>query len=283
MIYLLSSILLSTLIFILFKYFLKFRINTFQAITFNYLCATILGFTLFTENESILSLYSEPWLYLGIIEGFLFVGTLVLFGISSQKAGVAITAVASKMSVVLPVSFGIILYSDSADFMKISGIILAIIAFYLSLSKNENFIKHSRFILLPVFLFLGNGTIDTLLKVAEHYYLIGDEGFFISTIFLVALIVSTFITSFNVIFKREKINLKNVTGGVLLGVVNFFTTFFALKALGYMESSVMFPVMNSGIVTLTALSGLILFREKLSLINWIGVFLAVTAITLISL
>lgn len=283
MIYLACSILLSTLIFVIFKLFVRFRINTFQAITFNYLCATFLGFSLFTEGESILSLPTEPWLYLGVIEGLLFIGVFVLFAISSQKAGVAITAVASKMSVILPVVFGILLYKDSSGLLKISGIAMAIVAFYLSLKKNENFIKHSRFILLPVFLFLGNGAVDTLLKVTEHYYLIGDEGYFLSTIFLVALIVGAIITISRLIYRSERLEFRNLVGGFILGLVNFFTTYCTLKALAHMESSILFPVMNSGIVTLTAISGLTLFKEKLTWVNWIGILLAVVAITLISM
>ncbi|MCP4553311.1 MAG: hypothetical protein GY834_15005 [Bacteroidetes bacterium] len=48
------------------------------------------------------------------------------------------------------------------------------------------------------------------------------------------------------------------------------------------ESNVLFPLQNVGIVMLTAIIGLLVFKEKLSVINWIGIFVSVLAILLIA-
>ena len=270
MIYLLLSILLSSAIFIIFRYFSQFKVNNFQAITFNYLLASAMGLGLFSGDSGIMELFDQPWLYLGIIEGVLFITVFIFFAFSSQRAGVGITAVASKMSVIIPVIFGIILYGDSVKFLKITGIITALIAFYLSLKKNGKFVNKSSLFLLPLLLFLGNGTVDTVLKVTEHFYLTDDKGFFLSSIFLTALIIGSSITLYMVIFKNEKIQFKNIAGGFVLGSVNYLTTYFTLLALEHMESSIYYPLYNSGIVALTAFLGIILFKEKYTRTNWGG-------------
>lgn len=283
MIYLISAILISSSLFVIFKLFTRFRINTFQAITFNYLIASIFGFMFLTSNVNILTLFSESWFYLAVIEGILFISVFVLFGISSQKVGVAVTAVASKMSVVLPIIAGILIYHDSVLFTKILGITIALLAFYLSFRKNKSMSTISRFTFLPLLLFVGNGLVDTLLKVAEHFYLQDDKGYFVTIIFLTAMVIGFAITLYKVIVHKEKIELKNLIGGSFLGIFNILTTYFMVLALAYMESSRMFPILNAGIVSTTALVGVFLFREKLSLINWMGIILSIFAIILISL
>lgn len=283
MIYLILSIILSTLIFVVFKLFKRFGINTFQAITFNYMVAAGFGFLFFSEGLSFAGIFDKPWLFMAIIEGILFIAVFVLFGISSQRAGVAVTAVASKMSVIIPVIAGILLYSDSVAVIKISGIILALLAFYLSTIKDKGSVHVKKYFIFPMLLFLGNGLVDAFMKVAEHYFVFEEKGNFISTLFFVAMLISISITSYKVSFLKEKILLKNALGGMLLGMINFLTSYCVILALAFMESSKFYPLRNAGIVSLSAIVGLVLFREKLSRINLIGIIISVLAIVLISL
>ena len=53
-------------------------------------------------------------------------------------------------------------------------------------------------------------------------------------------------------------------------------------AFSYWDKSMVLPINNIAIVSASALLGFIAFREKLSNINWIGVFIAILAIGLIS-
>jgi len=78
--------------------------------------------------------------------------------------------------------------------------------------------------------------------------------------------------------------LKNILGGVVFGVPNFASLIFffnALESSGFGASQV-FPIVSMGVVVLSALIGLILFKEKLSLMNWIGLGFAVLSIYLIT-
>ena len=58
---LLLSIASSSILLILFKYFERFRVKTFQAIAVNYIVATTLGFWLGGELPSA-ELANEPWM-----------------------------------------------------------------------------------------------------------------------------------------------------------------------------------------------------------------------------
>ena len=74
-------------------------------------------------------------------------------------------------------------------------------------------------------------------------------------------------------------------GGIALGVPNYFSVFFLLKALQFegLNSAEVFTLNNVSIVVLTTLLGIVLFREHLQWKNWVGVVMAVISILLISL
>ena len=61
--------------------------------------------------------------------------------------------------------------------------------------------------------------------------------------------------------------------------------YFLLKALDHetMESSTIFTVNNVAVVMLSGLVGFLLFKEKLSPKNWLGVIMAILSILLVTL
>ena len=89
--------------------------------------------------------------------------------------------------------------------------------------------------------------------------------------------------SVKTILINQKVKLKSIFGGILLGVPNYFSIVYLLKALSTegMESSTAFTLNNVGIVILSTLFGLFIFNEKLISKNWVGIGIAVVSITLI--
>src|SRR5690606_40879221 len=82
-----------------------------------------------------------------------------------------------------------------------------------------------------------------------------------------------------------KIAPRDVLGGVLLGVPNFFSIYFLIRALRWdqFNSAATFTLNNVGVVLFSTLLGIVLFRERLSPKNWGGVVLAVISIILVAL
>ena len=94
MIELVFAILTSSFIFVLFKLFPKYSINTFQAIVFNYVTACICGFSLYGNLWSFKMIETSNWPVFTVTCGLLFISIFFLMGLSSQKNGLAITSVA---------------------------------------------------------------------------------------------------------------------------------------------------------------------------------------------
>ena len=68
---------------------------------------------------------------------------------------------------------------------------------------------------------------------------------------------------------------------VLAGVCSAVNNMFNLYLVGKMEKAVFFPLVNGGNLVLTSLSSLILFREKLTARQWIGIASGIAAVLLL--
>jgi drug/metabolite transporter (DMT)-like permease len=133
-----------------------------------------------------------------------------------------------------------------------------------------------------VLLFIAVGTNDSLMKTAEHFYITTDFVPFLATSFGFALIFGLVVFGYKWNKQKQKIELKNIIAGVFLGLLNWYSTLFVLKGLDIFQVSFFIPVYNVGVVALSALIGFVIFKEKLSRINWIGIALAIVAIILIA-
>ncbi|MDO7609404.1 MAG: EamA/RhaT family transporter, partial [Crocinitomicaceae bacterium] len=123
MIALIGTIISSTLIFVIFRLFDKYKIDTFQAIVFNYFTAFIFGFTLYSQEFSSKIWVQLDWIPYTFLVSLLFISLFFLMGKSSQKNGVAITSVAVKMSLAVSMIGMILIYNEALTLLKIMGIL----------------------------------------------------------------------------------------------------------------------------------------------------------------
>ncbi|CAM4124649.1 EamA family transporter [Gillisia hiemivivida] len=286
MIYLLLSILSSSIIFVVFKLFKRFEVNTLQAIIFNYFIACSVGYFGFIEDANISEIPSKPWFYGTLILGLLFIIVFNLAAITTQRSGLSVVSVATKMSVAIPVLFGILYFNESTGILKVLGIILALIAVYLSSIKAKTGIAiKKKNLIYPILVFIGSGLIDTLIKFIESGYVNKtDVALFSSTIFSVAGTIGILVLIFQGINGKLRITGRNILGGIALGIPNFFSIYFLVMALrnkGF-ESSTIFTINNVAIVLVSTILGIILFKEKLITKNWIGIILAIISILMVA-
>jgi drug/metabolite transporter (DMT)-like permease len=284
MIWLVLSIATSSLLYVIFKSFEVFRVNTLHAIVVNYLVACITGFIAYGSVPSLEKIAHADWLFYALFLGFLFITIFNVMALTSQKNGLSVAAVSSKMSLVLPVVTGLWLYEESIGWVKILGILLALASVYLTSIKSKNGLTFKKSTLfLPIFLFLGSGIIDTTIKYAETKYVpTGEEPLFSAVCFVMAFILGGCILIYEAVNNRY-INIRSMIAGIILGIPNYFSIFFLIKTLkNGMESSVVYPINHVGTVILTSVLGILLFKEKLISKNYVGISIAVVAIIFIA-
>jgi len=230
----------------------------------------------------------RPWFWGTFTLGILFIVVFNLMAATAQKVGVSVASVATKMSLVIPVIFGVIFYKEELGPLKVLGIVLALVAVYFaSFKKKEKSIKvKTAALLLPFFVFLGSGIIDTTIKYMQEIHM-GENEFplFSATVFGAAAVTGIVFILIKSTKKPLRFNFRNVIGGILLGIPNYFSVFFLLRALqdDSLNSASIFTIINVAVVMLSTLLGILLFKEKISLKNWGGIALAVISILLVAL
>ena len=288
MIPLVLSIIASTFIFVLFRLFARYSINTLQAIVVNYFVACTCGIIGYQNSIEISAIPKYDWFYYTVALGALFIIVFNLMATTTQRSGLSVVSVATKMALVIPIGFGLWYYQEPLGPFKAIGIILALAAVYLVSVKNRSgVILQNRNLMFPVLVFFGSGLIDTSLNFLQNDF-IKDKSLiplFSSTIFMTAGVIGIMVLVVQKIKGVLFLEYKNIIAGVVLGIPNYFSIYFLVKALrsNLLDSSGIFTINNVGIVIISTLLGIVFFKEQLSLKNWIGIILAVISIALVSL
>lgn len=285
MIYLILCIISSSLLMVVFKIAGRRNIDNYLMIVINYLVASLLGYTIggFPRHN----LFKESWLPFAIIIGILFILIFLVMARSTQISGISATTIASKMSVILPISFSIIYFAEAVNVLKILGILLALLAVFLTVYKGN---KKGRVPVinswLPLILFFGSGLIDSLIKYTQESFLEpGNTILFTSTLFLIAAIGGLLYLPFRKAELKSTFSKEVIIAGIILGIINFGSLFGIVMTLEshVFDGSIIFGINNIGIVLLSVLIALIVFSEKLSLLNKFGVALSVISIIVLSI
>jgi len=290
MIFLILSILSSTSLFVIFKIVDKYGIRNFDVIIINYIIASILGFAISDYGLDVFPLHQNPWFPYAILIGILFVIGFVLIALSSQKVGIAITTVASKMSVIIPITFSL-LYdpTDHITNLKTAGIIIALTSVFLTIYRKRRIDFNPKYLYLPAILFVGMGIIDSIIKLAQYKYIDnGASSYFSAVLFTIAALTGIITNLIQRKTFRTLLKPRTLFLGTLLGLGNFGSIYFLILALNYkingetLDGSVVFGINNIGIVSLSVILGLLIFREKLTFLNWLGVTFSIVAIYILS-
>ena len=291
MIFLIGSIVLTSYLLLSFKVCGKLNIPVFPAIVFNYITCVVTGSIVNGAFPIQAESLTTPWFRWAMIMGLLFITSFNLIGMTAQKLGVAVASVANKLSLIIPVILTIVLYNEQVVGWEIVGISLALIAVIFTCYPQKNQsgntppIPMFQKILLPLLVFIGSGFLDALINHVQQTYVTKEtnNAFLISGFFSAASIGSL-VLIFQYWKKQLSFKFNQVIAGICIGIPNYFSIWCLVHFLqdSPWETSASLPVNNMGIVLFSTLVAALLFKEKLSIINWTGIALSAIAIYLIA-
>lgn len=292
--YLLGAILGSSSLVIILKVFDLKGVNLYVGITTNYVVGAVLSFLSAPVCMSAGEILGADWLGISMLIGATFMLALVVFGISAQRSGVAITTISGRAAVFVPVVFAFAVLGEQPTALKIAMLALILVAMYMILKKSgqgaigSNAVNNRWVYLLPVAVFLFNGASDTMVQYAQKEVLPqGDNDLY--AIFNGMLFVGGALTGIvcyivSCIRNRKLYvpKLKDFGWGALLGFMNWVCMMGVFNALSVFDGSVFYPLYYTGAIIVSTIVGVWIFRERLSAVNWIGVGLAVVAIAVLA-
>lgn len=281
MIYIILSISCSVTVAVLLKLARRYRINVLQAVQWNYLFAIVLSAVFFKPDLS--DLKAAPnilSLSLGILLPVLF----LILAASVRRIGIVKTDIAQRLSLFIPVMASLYLFRENFNALKIAGLLVGFVAIFFTLSRKSQVKSESKNYIYPLLVFMGFGIIDVLFK-----QLALNKAIPYTTSLLFVFCVSFFVAicsvAYTVWVKKQRLQFINFICGGILGVFNFGNILFYMKAHQVMahNPSTVFAAMNMGVIILGSIIGILLFKEKVSRLNYLGIALALAAIVLITL
>ncbi len=292
MIYLLLASIFTAGLFVCFRLFAVFKVPTFQAIIVNYYTCVALGI-FFSPPGSFRpdTFFNTPYFLFSLVLGLLFVSTFYLIGYTAREVSMTLSSLANKMSMVIPMVAAVFLAgipSRPLDAIQIVGLVLTLFSIVFSAlsgggaDANGTNAKTSAIkALLPIVVFVMSGLVDTGINLGNYLYLQGGNknGFIISVFF--------FAGSFGLlvaVIKKMPWNIRAVLGGVVLGVVNYFSLFLLLMTLDVFHNDAVFvfPAVNILTILFAGSISILVFKEKLGLFKRLSLLLAFLAITCLS-
>ncbi len=267
MAFLVLAIVSSTLNHLLFKAIARSRVDLLCAIVTNFAVCVVIGYSSSFESIFQSSIHTQDWYPVSILHGGLFTVCFFLMGRTTEKQGVAVASLATRLSVAIPAVAAFFLYNDSITISKISGILVALLALYLSSDKRKGSTHPLRTgSMLPLILFAAFGFHSALIKFVQERFL-GSTSYheYVMSAFLSAFVISGLVLIFRLIKKQQSCRWQDMISGIALGCSNYGSVYFLIKALGVpgCQSSQLFPTLSIAVVSLSSLGAWAYFKEKL--------------------
>jgi drug/metabolite transporter (DMT)-like permease len=239
---------------------------------------------LFSDEIIWKELPQKSWYPMSGIMGIFFILIFYFIGKTSQINGISVASVATKMSVIIPVSAGLILYQEKITLGLVVGIFLALVAVFLT-AKKESTTLTTHAWQYPLIAFLGAGSLDATLQFIQKNYLPAEEIILFSAhTFAVAFVTGILFTIFQRKNDHLQIKGKNILAGLALGLPNFGSLYFMILMLkeARFESAMLFSIHNVSIVLASTFISWLFFKETLSKNNIVGILIAVISIILMT-
>lgn len=285
MIFVLLSVLCSVTVAVLLKYAKLQQISTKQIIVWNYPVAAILTYFVLQPKLGDIQVEQMPWhLYLPLA---ILLPTLFIFiALTIQYTGLVKTEIAQRLSLFIPLVASFILFSEVISWNKGIGILVGLAAIVCSIGWQKGTIKKKNkvgSIAYPLIVFVGMGVIDILFKqIALHQSVPYITAMFV--VFLIAMLVAFLFMIYFLAVEKQTFSVKSLGLGIVLGFFNFGNILFYMKAHRAIPEnpSIVFTGMNIGVISVGAVVGVLLFKERLSVINKIGLALAIISVLIIT-
>jgi drug/metabolite transporter (DMT)-like permease len=287
MLYLILSVVFSVLLLLNFRAHARFQVDTRIAILLNY---PVCFLTAYLHQPSALPLQwpASTDTALMIAMGIGFVITFLLSGFSTQKNGMAPTSLANNISLVIPVLINLFILKTGGDITAsvLAGLVFSFAAIYFCSPKVDASSETKPVVGLLIAVFVAYGLTNTLFSYLNSTLTaqVGGTLPFIMMLLIGSMAGSALVLVWKSVNGTLNWNRNSVLAAIPLGLPNFFSFYFLLKALDAYQNNaaVVLTMYNLSVILLSAISAYVIFKEQLSKRQWLGLALGCVGIALLN-
>ena len=253
--------------------------NNITMLAAGYLSCTLLALlhTLISGNIRLSGEGFPLTAVLGGAAGILLLAGFVFLQLNVKINGVVLSGVFAKLGVLVPTLLSVLIFKEKPKILQIIGFALAIAAIILINSEHDEKKAGSKTAL--ILLLLSNGLADSMSKVYEE---VGCED--LQDVYLLISFFSAFILCIILLLcKKQSVTPADVGYGLLLGVPNYYSARFLIKALATVPAVAAYPTYSVATIVVITVAGVLLFHEKLTKRQIIGMAVIAAALVLLNL
>lgn len=258
------------------------QVPTPALVTLNYFVCVALSAIIEAPRASALQTI-EPFslLILGVL-GVLFISVFMLTGEAARTIGIGLTGMLAKLSVILPIGFSALFLREPISPRQAAGLFIglgAIVIIHMPYLRRDTGKSLFQALRMGGLLWLGNGIIDILFKSFQPTWRLLSP-------LHVPLMIMSVAGILGILWHMYHSKLNQLVGSriwlsaLLLGGTNLLSIYFYLRGLEALPAVQFFLWNNLGIVLLSGIVGVVLFREEFSWEVGVGYLLGVIAIVL---
>ena len=277
MVYLILAVFCSAMVSILMRLSEGKIRNNVGMLLMNYLMCTLLGmgyvgFDLYPQTQGL------PFATrLGMVNGVLYLASFLLLQRNVKTNGVVLSSTFMKLGLLVTMAVSVCFFGEQPGLVQSLGFVIAVAAIILiNYAPGQSAGNKWGLILL----LLGGAMADAMSKIFEQLGNPALADHFLLYTFLVALILCALLNAFG---KKGKVGQWEAFFGLVIGIPNFLSSKFLLRALKDVAAVIAYPVYSVAGILLVTLAGVVFFRERLEKRQWLALGLILTALVLLNL
>ena len=216
---------------------------------------------------------------LGAVTGLTYAAGMYLNLTLMGKRGAAITSSMIQLSVLIPIAVSVFFYGETLGSLQLLGIGLAVASLPLLAAKPMQKLELDKEMIpmiIVTIIVVGFSQLSSKILIQSGFG--SQNNFFLLAIFTSATILVSPLAWRN----RESIVSKDGLFGFGVGVFNVASNRFLILALTTLPGAIVFPVSSAGSLLLVTISAIVLYKEKVSRVNLVGILLTLAAVVLIN-
>ncbi len=215
---------------------------------------------------------------------------VLIFTLKAQSQGTfAYTTIIISLSAIIPSLSGALFFKEKISFYQIIGVVMMIVCIVLSPNKTQGSQKpfNVKWLIYCMLAFFATGFIGVTQKIHQNSAAHKDEmPVFLLTAFLVGTVISSIIYIVNARHneRTESAPVSKsafflpIISGACLSIPHSVNLFLS----GVLPSILFFPTANLCPMILNMLTSVLLFKEKLSFKQWIGILFGILSTVFVS-
>lgn len=261
-------------------------LNAFNAFSSVLSAAALAVIAAFSGSLCMPSAYT---LCLGLVFGLATALCAILNMKALENGPLSYTGVICSCAMVIPALSGLAFFGESVSVSQYAGIVLMIVSFACAVDKsNDESGMTFKWMLLCLGSFLFSGSVGVMQKVHQSSPHKDELGIFLVIAFIVSAVFSTALSIFYKRKQGDKITIlqkgrigKFIVVSIICGIGIALCNQINMYLAGVMESIIFYPVVNGAGMLLTSAAGLIIWKEKFTAKQWVGLATGAAAIFLL--